>query len=42
MRKVAVLLAAWLRMLRRRHFEHVHVELLEQEAGLATARRPRA
>jgi ubiquinone/menaquinone biosynthesis C-methylase UbiE len=30
----------WERMLRERRFDDVHVELLEQEAGLATARRP--
>lgn len=32
----------WARMLNARHFEDVHVELVEQEAGLATARRPKA
>lgn len=32
----------WERMLRDRHFDDVQVELLESEAGLATARRPYA
>jgi SAM-dependent methyltransferase len=31
---------AWARMLSARHFEDVQVELLEHEAGLATAQRP--
>ena len=31
---------SWERMLTERHFANVHIELLEQEAGLATASRP--
>jgi ubiquinone/menaquinone biosynthesis C-methylase UbiE len=30
----------WKRMLHNRHFEHVHIELLANEAGLASATRP--
>lgn len=32
----------WVRMLEERHFEDVHVEVLDNEAGLATAARPGA
>jgi hypothetical protein len=30
----------WDRMLRDRHFENIRIDLLEQEAALALARRP--